>query len=624
MAVSFYDVPAQANFIQTYVPQPFEDIAKAGALKQQRYDLNRQALEQQIAEAESLRAIPGSQDEAYVRDVVDTMRSVADEYASQDYGNPEVVRDIARKIRQGGVDRRRLSDIQQSFAGYQDYMKQEAQLKAKNLYAPELSQDFSGYDTYGTGVFAGSPEALQDTEQAFREAFSNIKGDYLREQNLGGGRRASMIGVTEDKLQQHVLDNYERLARDPRISQFIRRAGIDPRDTTAAMQLLLAEAPKYAWEQPEGFYSTDTGSKKSSTLQLPFSTSVLKHLAAEPVDDKYINVKKARGKVDRLGNDIIDLQSRIETADPRQLDQLESQLSNLNEEKQKIENATKWAETEALEKHAGEKIDILSKYGAEALPYDISPDSAFIGDPNLRLELQNLEDRQISYAQGLLDEYGIHHTQEAIRTTPTTRIIKDESGNMYGESWNPSKGTSGGFMTSKFGNIIADIMTDPSIDKNMVRPVGAKDNDLKKFKEAESLYVQGVSSPSDKRGAFVSVAAFKEGRNDKQEKIGEYNIYLNNQTQTQAIAELYLQNNNIQDAGRWYRPDIEQTIQNKTEGGGVDQFNIPITGTDAVTVLNTEEGWIVRTSDGRQSTPKQTRSQLSSYIYDIMFLNQNR
>src|SRR5690554_1721992 len=38
MAISRYDSPAQAEFMQTYVPVPFEELMQAGAVQQQRWE----------------------------------------------------------------------------------------------------------------------------------------------------------------------------------------------------------------------------------------------------------------------------------------------------------------------------------------------------------------------------------------------------------------------------------------------------------------------------------------------------------------------------------------------------------------------------------------------------------
>ena len=37
MAISRFDSPAQAEFMQTYVPVPFEELMQAGAVQQQRW-----------------------------------------------------------------------------------------------------------------------------------------------------------------------------------------------------------------------------------------------------------------------------------------------------------------------------------------------------------------------------------------------------------------------------------------------------------------------------------------------------------------------------------------------------------------------------------------------------------
>ena len=51
MAVNRYDQPIDSQFINTYVPIPFEQMLQAGAMKQQRYDQSAAAIDQSIANA---------------------------------------------------------------------------------------------------------------------------------------------------------------------------------------------------------------------------------------------------------------------------------------------------------------------------------------------------------------------------------------------------------------------------------------------------------------------------------------------------------------------------------------------------------------------------------------------
>ena len=45
MPVNIYDQPFQAQYMNTYVPMPYQEILQAGAMKQERHDLSEELRE---------------------------------------------------------------------------------------------------------------------------------------------------------------------------------------------------------------------------------------------------------------------------------------------------------------------------------------------------------------------------------------------------------------------------------------------------------------------------------------------------------------------------------------------------------------------------------------------------
>lgn len=170
MAVSIYDTPAQSNFINTYVPIPFDEIVQAGLARQNRYDQQLAQLETLREQADLLNAIPGA-DESYVQGVRQTLKDISSSYTNKDLSDPYTIKDLRENLREG-IDRNMVNKIQQSYAGYQQYLNAYNQQRAQGLdLAPE---DFSTYDTSMNGVFSRLPEQRLDYAKAAAEFFNQM------------------------------------------------------------------------------------------------------------------------------------------------------------------------------------------------------------------------------------------------------------------------------------------------------------------------------------------------------------------------------------------------------------------------------------------------------------------
>ena len=155
MAVNRFDRPIDSQFINTYVPIPFEQMMQAGAMKQQRYDQSAAAMDASVARAEQITAIPNSRD-ALERDAaLDRIYSIRDKYAGKDLSNSMVIRQLNNEIR-SAVKPADIKKWESSFAGYENYKKNEAAMTARGqrVYNPT---DFTNYDSSTTGVFTGVP-----------------------------------------------------------------------------------------------------------------------------------------------------------------------------------------------------------------------------------------------------------------------------------------------------------------------------------------------------------------------------------------------------------------------------------------------------------------------------------
>ena len=128
-----YDTPARSEFINTYVPIPFEQMVAAGQVQQQRYDQAAGALDQKLAEVANLKAMPNSVDEEYIYNLRRGFSDIAEEFAQKDFANPVIRRQLSSRIR-GMVDPDRISKIQDTYAGWMARNKGVAELSSRGQY----------------------------------------------------------------------------------------------------------------------------------------------------------------------------------------------------------------------------------------------------------------------------------------------------------------------------------------------------------------------------------------------------------------------------------------------------------------------------------------------------------
>lgn len=207
-----YDSPAQAQFMQTYIPVPFEDILQAGLTKQKTYDTNRSSFEQAIADTQNLGYIPNSQDQAYIESLRSKLESVRDQYLDKDYSNPEITRQLYKDIN-ANVNRNLVNRIQQSHEGYKQYQQLAAKAtsEGKSLFNP---YNFTGYSTEGSGIFTGQPEPLHNYAAKKETYFDRVPYDTWTDPNTGKlykvRNAAKLAGVADTSKEDYATSTEGR------------------------------------------------------------------------------------------------------------------------------------------------------------------------------------------------------------------------------------------------------------------------------------------------------------------------------------------------------------------------------------------------------------------------------
>ena len=191
--MNIYDQPAQANFINTYSPIPFQEIVQAGTARQGRYDAQIAGLEGMVTESELLKAMPG--DESYVQGVQNTAKEIANSFAKRDLSDPYVAKDLRDTIRKS-IDKGMLSTVQESYVGYKQYQDLYNKQKAAGIaLAPE---DLSQYSTVKTGqAFSGLPQQRLDYATRAKTFFDQMDPTWkgiIADKNTGIPGSYSSVG----------------------------------------------------------------------------------------------------------------------------------------------------------------------------------------------------------------------------------------------------------------------------------------------------------------------------------------------------------------------------------------------------------------------------------------------
>ena len=175
--VNKFDTPAQAQFMNTYVPIPFEEMQRAVMMRQARFDDNMARMDQANATAQNLNYISNSADEEYIKGTVQPgYEEISNEFATQDLSDPTVYNALRSRINTT-FDKGRIKDIQSSYAAWQQNEQMTAKLKAQGKYHEALdSNPALGYDSR-TGVYGYQTESMLDSRKAAEQYFNQLKGN---------------------------------------------------------------------------------------------------------------------------------------------------------------------------------------------------------------------------------------------------------------------------------------------------------------------------------------------------------------------------------------------------------------------------------------------------------------
>jgi hypothetical protein len=601
MAINRYDTPAQAQFINTYVPIPFEDILKAGEAKQGMYNKNRTGFETAQVQAEQLKYIPGSKDEQYIKDIVlPTFENIADKYSTQDYSDPNIVRRINKEI-QTNIDRERVRRIQESHKGYEQFNKELGVLGSKGALAPYLNQfDPSSFDSQ-YDIFNRRAEAALDFNKEAESYFNQ-----LRDTHLGYNQETGMMvsGVTPKTVEDVTRANLNEFMSSPTGQQAILAMKYqgDPRDDAQIAYDVLKSRGMEFVRKNIGFAPGSGSSDKRNTQ---ISTPMDFNIRTQPVEFINTDRKDLRKQVKDYENKRKDLENQLSMAEKygqvNLSDNIKNAIQELDNEygdklywNDEIENRVQNKFNKELDSLTVNFKNDISKFiddSSAANKWTLAYNNALKNKgikavnltSNINEEYINLFGQDKDYTKW--DEasgYKLGKLSLAInKATRRASTIKNKIEDLEEQEWNSLK--SNGIVENTLVLPIVETATDYNnypdwrslstllkntpedfkIDIVSSDDVSSKDrsNYIKDLKNAKSLDLISAS-PGDTESPFVYASASFENKKGELEKsnVG-YKIRLQTPSQAMAIGQSFISKGNIYEGLKWIDPNISINIE---------------------------------------------------------------
>jgi hypothetical protein len=209
-----FEQPIESQFINTYVPIPFEEMMKAGQMKQSKYDQTAAAIDSNIQRAESIDAIPNSPDDAYKKQVVQKMYDIRDQYVGKDLSDPFVYRQMNNDINKG-IDKDWVQKMQQSKMAWDETQKAKRTLDMQGKWNSSLDSDPGNkWNSKDAGVYNHTPHAFEDKASLFRPYYQDLKPESQGIIDVNG-YAVQRDAITSGKVSAVAKQGAQELASTP-------------------------------------------------------------------------------------------------------------------------------------------------------------------------------------------------------------------------------------------------------------------------------------------------------------------------------------------------------------------------------------------------------------------------
>lgn len=274
MAVNRYSQPAQAEFINTYVPINFGELYRIGSAQKQAVDEAAANLSNNIQKWSEFQSPSAVDTRSFYDLTVGAMKDIITEAAS----NPDAMKtpEFRSKLQSAinNVDYSTLSELKQSRDALLNRQKIDQQLMLTDKYNLLWHNvDYAGYDTRQAGIFSDvSPLAYKSELDIVKPFVDNLKPGFIR--NQGGWEYK---GVSEARTREEVDKNISSILNTPQARKHIevlQSQGLSEKDATDAfMNSVYTAAREFAYEDRERdpFFlkSMEIAARKAAKEQTP-------------------------------------------------------------------------------------------------------------------------------------------------------------------------------------------------------------------------------------------------------------------------------------------------------------------------------------------------------------------
>lgn len=219
MPINRYDAPVQTQFINTYVPLPFEQLYALGQQAKESVNNTLQFYNTKLDEWGNFQSPSEVDIRSWNDETFGRIEPVAEELSRNVdlLKTPEGRARIYSTI--NSVDRNKLNALQQSAENLRTRQKIDTQLMLQGLYNPEWHYiDYANYNTLGgDGIFSNLSPTPYKSEIDLVRPFV----DDLKPEAMGSDGRYLYSGISEDRVRHQVDANLSSILNSPQAKEYI-------------------------------------------------------------------------------------------------------------------------------------------------------------------------------------------------------------------------------------------------------------------------------------------------------------------------------------------------------------------------------------------------------------------
>lgn len=219
MAVNRYDSPAQAEFINTYVPIPFEQLYTLGKQAKENVDKALSAYSTALDKWAEFQSPSAIDTQEYYNETYGRALPVAEEMSR----NLDMLKTAEGRAKIYSIinntDRAKLSMLRQSAENLKQRQKVNQQLMLSGKYDPEWHDvDFSNYSTLTSGIYNDvAPLAYKSVRELSDPYLKNLTPGYIK--TVGA---YDYYGNTREDIEDAINSNFNDIVNTPEAAKHMQ------------------------------------------------------------------------------------------------------------------------------------------------------------------------------------------------------------------------------------------------------------------------------------------------------------------------------------------------------------------------------------------------------------------